>query len=1754
MALGNHLVPRVVLWLLIWWVGLVTTVQAQITPGGSGTVVGRDGNTFNITGGTQAGRNLFHTFQQFGLNQGQIANFFSNPAIANILARVNGGSASYINGLIQVLGGRSNLFLMNPSGIVFGPNAALNVPAAFTATTADRILFPGGSFNAYGNNNYAQLVGEPIGFAFDRKDPAAIINAGNLQANSVSLIAGQVINTGTITGNNITVAAVPGTSFLRISQPGQILSLEIDANRAAGMLDLDGNLPITRLPELLTGAGTTSVTSSGNNTVQLAGVTSPISVTSGSAIISGVIDASNTQGVGGTVQVLGQNVSLLQAEINASGSLGGGTIFVGGDYQGQGSLPRAESTFISRDSRLIADAINSGPGGKVIVWADRTTEFFGSILARGEQGGFVETSGKVTIDFAGSYVDAGRGGTWLIDPTDVTIGLVEALAITTTLNLGTDVIISTTGPGSDAGNITINAGILGNLLGDATLTFQANNNIIMNEVSITSIANKLNVIFQADSDSTGGGRIEIRGNASIQTNGGKIILGGGSDPVNNPAISLDTGKGGVELTQVSGNSPLLDAQGGNIIIRGRNDATGGSSNDGIRLGGATLKTTGTGTIFIEGTGTSSSTINSEGIDFNNSGTLIQTGGGEITLIGTARSTGSDSEGVDFDSSADIQTNGGKLTVIGSAAGTNNGILTVNSVEMETKGGEVKFSSTEPINLQGTIETGGGTLNVDGGFITVGSTSDITAGEINFNSLGNITINDELNSTSSPGKSINLKANNDIFINADLLTKNGNITLQSNLDGVTSGAIEINNSTLQSQGGAITLGNALTKGSIEGQAGVLIFNSTISAGTGNIQVIGESFAGTGNENFGVRITGSGSEITTSGNLDIQGTSNAVNGDGNRGIILGNSAQINVSGSGTVTLTGTGGNANTGNDGILLDPGTAITTNSGGIQLTGTGRGFGVDNNGIRTEGTLQTVSGTIQLTGIGASNNAGFGDGVDLRGGTIQATGAGNIILTGTSGVGNGPNFDGIDFVGTTVTSNGGDITLTGISLGNNNSDNRGVLIDGGGLQTTGHGKVTVTGISGTGIGDNNGAVIVTGTAALKTESGAINLTGTAQATGVNSEAVRVNNGTVQTTLGGAIQITANAGELNTVNGTITTNTTGNSGDITLLANDGEIKSGAINSSSSTSKAGNILLQAIGNVQFSTLDAQGAITGGTVSITTENFVQATGTFLAKDGTTASIASNGNITVTHGGNDLTALVVGDASVNGTVGGITSGTTIILPTQSYLGTQTVGNIRFITGGASSPTSDPTSPPPLPSAPELSETDIATDLIVTAPPEAEPGGIDETPILETSLVKVPEFATAGETILALDTSKTEQFANSLGVQSINDFTQLAQIERALAEMAATTGKRPALLYINSTDRQLNLILIPPQGTPQKLASVGANILPGQTIFRGISAANQAALMPVVQDFLRGIKDPRFRNQNTYLPAAQQLYNWMIAPIKTALEINQIDTIVLVPDLGLRALPYAALHDGQQFLVEQYSLGQIPSINLVDMSYRPVQGMAVLAMGAAQFQQQPPLPGVPVELQTIQREWPGQVFLNQDFTVPNLVRSRQQTAFGLLHLATHAEFRPGAIQKSYIQFWDQTLWLDQLKQLPLQKPPIELMVLSACRTAVGDQNAELGFAGLAVAAGVKSVLASTWYISDEGTLVFMTEFYRQLQNSPIKAEALRQTQMQLLRGGVTVQNRQLRRPGVPPISLPVELQNLNSANLRHPYYWAAFSLIGSPW
>ncbi|NJK74139.1 MAG: filamentous hemagglutinin N-terminal domain-containing protein [Microcoleus sp. SU_5_6] len=267
----------------MWELGIVNpsqiaTAQINPAPDGTNTQITPNGNVFNINGGRQSGdgANLFHSFQQFGLTQGQTANFISNPNLRNILGRVVGGDASIINGLIQVTGGNSNLFLMNPAGIVFGTNSRLNVPAAFTATTATGIGFNNNWFSAAGDNNYAQLVGNPNSFAFTNTQPGGIVNLGNLavrEGQNLTLLGGTILSTGQLSapGGNITVAAVPGENLVRISQPGNLLSLEVQPQSAAGSLPQNWVLPVVSLPQLLTGGGgsATGVTVNSQGQVEL---------------------------------------------------------------------------------------------------------------------------------------------------------------------------------------------------------------------------------------------------------------------------------------------------------------------------------------------------------------------------------------------------------------------------------------------------------------------------------------------------------------------------------------------------------------------------------------------------------------------------------------------------------------------------------------------------------------------------------------------------------------------------------------------------------------------------------------------------------------------------------------------------------------------------------------------------------------------------------------------------------------------------------------------------------------------------------------------------------------------------------------------------------------------------------------------------------------------------------------------------------------------------------------------------------------------------------------------------------------------------------------------------------------------------------------------------------------------------------------------------------------------------------------------
>ncbi|MEG3875542.1 MULTISPECIES: CHAT domain-containing protein, partial [unclassified Microcoleus] len=354
------------------------------------------------------------------------------------------------------------------------------------------------------------------------------------------------------------------------------------------------------------------------------------------------------------------------------------------------------------------------------------------------------------------------------------------------------------------------------------------------------------------------------------------------------------------------------------------------------------------------------------------------------------------------------------------------------------------------------------------------------------------------------------------------------------------------------------------------------------------------------------------------------------------------------------------------------------------------------------------------------------------------------------------------------------------------------------------------------------------------------------------------------------------------------------------------------------------------------------------------------------------------------------------------------------------------------------------------------------------------------------------------------------------------------------------------------------PSGEHLEIVLVTANAQPQRVL---IPATTRWQVLQLADALQTEITNPRKRSSISYLDTAQKLYRWLIAPVAAELTALKIDNLIVIPAAGLRSVPFAALHDGKGFLVEKYSISVMPSLSLTDIGYDNIADDEILAMGASVFEDKAPLPAVPVELESIAPPSEGKSFLNQDFTLENLQAQRANQPFGIIHLATHSEFQPGEPKNSYIQLWDSKLRIDQMRQLRWNEPPVNLLVLSACSTALGDEDAELGFAGLAVASGAKSALASLWEVSDDGTLGLMTEFYRQLRaprrggNLMIKAEALRRAQLEMLRGRVRIQDGMLRAQGLSGgLILPPEIAARGDRVLSHPYYWAAFTMIGNPW
>ena len=1466
-------------------------------PNSTGTIVNSpsDGQ-FTIEGGIQVGENLFHSFEKLDLDANQIATFMSHPQIQNILGRVVGGNTSVINGLIEVVGGDSNLLLMNSAGIIFGPNARLNVPAAFNATTATGIGFGNDRwFNAFGENNWGALAGQPTEFRFDSNNPGSILNLGQLAVGageSLTLLGGTTINLGTIEaeGGTITLQAIPGQKLIRISQEGYLLSLDIPLSESAIAAEsaINPQLDLQSLPELLTGgdlAHASSVSVADDGQMTLANRELITQAEPGTAIVSGTIDVSGQ--TGGEVRVLGTR-AIANGTINASGNNGGGLVSIGGDIQNGNLVTNATETLVTQNAAIAADALNAGDGGRVIISSQNTAQFYGNISARGSSsggnGGVVQISAPDFLEVWGQ-VDTrsginGNTGKLLLETSNLEIISVDAgtaalrfadllddegvlgenysnLDVAVVNSGTTNIVLEASQNLSFQEAVTIGTPDLG-------LTAKAGDNITVNANLATTSGD---ITLVADSDNNGVGTLTIQ-DADISTRGGNVAGSGREISISNSSINVTSLE----------SSGTLTLTGDEIDLIGNNTITGGN--------------------------------------------LLQlqprTPSQDITVGGVIND---DRLNLDESELAQLQ-NGFAQIIIGSDESS--GTISIT--------GETTFY--DPVTLRSPVDSGSivatdsTIIGADNATISLEANRDIIAGDI-YNSGRTVTITSKL---------------------GDIDTSAGNIDTSSPANS--GGAIAIASET-----GAIRTGKLNASGVSNG--GSIQLEALTEIVTGEINASGRAIAG-GN----VTLKTSSSESTIGG--DIQVTS--INAEG----------------------------------GI----------NGGNVEI--------VSDNFFRSSGSFIAANGeAASLSTIGENN-----------GGTINIQQAGN----------------------STTPFEVGDATVNGTA----GAITRGYAPE----QTITSGSFTDT------YSQNEGNIQITSVprSIVPPEVFPPEVTPPEEPTGEEPVEEPIREEPIEEPVG-----EEPVGE--------------------------EPIEEPVKQPLSEEIIGEEPVE----------DPIGEEIIGEESV--EEPIGEEPTLEENEDISTDLNTIGNSSDREETPDSSDL---------------EETPNLLDLESPDGsleleeTENLSDLEEIEN----------------SSPE-SETDR---LIASTFPESD--GLEATPIQYADIEIQLDSGSVDKAVTFVDNLFTQQLTGYTRQDYNTNLQPTQQFQAQLTEIERQTGKKTAIIYVLSRPDQLDLILVPPNG---------------KLIYKSVSEATSTKLLKTVGRFKRAVANARSSNQS-YLAPAQQLYNWTIAPLKPDLEKLGIDVLVFSMDQGLRSLPIAALHNGEQFLAEEYSLGLIPSIILTDTRYQSLRSAKVLAFGADKFTDFSPLPGVSIELSTITERWPGKAFLNQEFTLDNLKSQRRESPFAIVHLATHAEFRAGTPSNSYIQLWgDKKLRLDQLRRLGWNNPPVELLVLSACRTALGDESAELGFAGLAVQAGVKSALASLWHVSDEGTLALMTEFYTHLRSAPIKAEALQQAQIAMIRGKVGIKDGRLRG-AVGDLSLPPELGQSPEKTLSHPYYWSGFTMVGSPW
>ncbi|WP_317204982.1 filamentous hemagglutinin N-terminal domain-containing protein [Janthinobacterium sp.] len=571
----------------------------------------QQGNVFSITNSP----NAIINWQSFSVNPGELTRFFQQSASSSVLNRVTGQDPSRILGALQSNG---RVFLINPNGVLFGRDARVDVQGL----VASSLNISNADFQS-GKNNFTAGAGA-----------GKVSNQGSITTpagGQVFLIAPNVDNSGIITssGGAVVLAAGHSVQLVDSANPGVHVVLSAPGDQAINLGQIiaqGGRIGI--YGALLNQRGNLNASGAvrgANGTILLKA--------SGTALLEA---GSRTTAAGGAISVLGARVGVTgDASIDASGRTGGGTVLIGGDYQGgNGAVPNAQQTYVGPEARIAADAIDSGNGGKVIVWSDLATRVFGRISARGGAqsgaGGLVETSGHY-LDVHGIRVDAGapkgQRGKWLLDPYDINIVNGGAATLASAASFYTDSSLEET---------RIDPALLSGATADVVLqarhdlsfsdavsiaqsgvglTAQAGNNINVN-APLATRGGALNLFANDNSSGMASGFGQVSVNSALRSNGGAVMLSGAGVAFS-AAGSLSSGSGPLALMA---NKMMLGGLPGSIAGMGGVSLLPGDPYASVQLGNGALD--------------SSAAL---GLDANELRTIatndLMIGGNAITLLG-----------------------------------------------------------------------------------------------------------------------------------------------------------------------------------------------------------------------------------------------------------------------------------------------------------------------------------------------------------------------------------------------------------------------------------------------------------------------------------------------------------------------------------------------------------------------------------------------------------------------------------------------------------------------------------------------------------------------------------------------------------------------------------------------------------------------------------------------------------------------------------------------------------------------------------------------------------------------------------------------------------------------------------------------------------------------------------------------------------------------------------------------------------------